>query len=382
MEPLAFALGLVCIGAVFWDVFETILVPRPSPGRLRIARHLTRGTWRAWRALALRWRTGLARDRLLGMFAPALSIILLATWLVVLIVGYALILWAVRDQLRPVPADLGATIYFAGASVLTLGFGDVVAVGPVARFFSLMGAATGLGMVALVITYLFSLFGSYQRREILVVALEARAGAPPSAVALLEKYAKLGLADDLPRLFGEWERWSAEVLDSHVAYPLLGFFRSSHDDLSWISALGAVLDAASLVATTVCDVPRGPAYLMARVGSHLVEDISNFLGFAPEDGAAVDREAFEEVHDRLSQAGLRLEPVESAWPAFEAARSPYAGRLEAMAAYWATPATAWISRRGRSVSPAHTARSEAAGVGTGLRAEDRPSQPGGPGSGH
>ena len=110
------------------------------------------------------------------------------------------------------------------------------------------------------------------------MTLQAAAGAPPSAVALLETYAQLGLVDRLPELFVDWQRWAVEVLDSHVAYPLLGYFRSSHDNLSWISALGTILDAASLVLTTIEGMPRGEAKLFKRVGTHLVEDIYN-LGF-------------------------------------------------------------------------------------------------------
>ncbi len=138
-----------------------------------------------------------------------------------------------------------------------------------------IAAIGGLGVVALVVTFLFSLYGSYQRREMRVVMLQASAGAPPSAVALLESYAHLDLVDRLPDLFRDWQQWAAEVLDSHVAYPLLGFFRSSHDNLSWISALGTVLDASSLVLTTIDDLPRGDAKLFKRMGTHLVEDISN-----------------------------------------------------------------------------------------------------------
>ena len=135
---------------------------------------------------------------MLGLFAPGATIALLAAWLVSLILGYGLILFAVRDQLRPVPTNLGTTVYFAATSVLTLGFGDIVAEGPLARIIAAMAAITGLGVVALVVTFLFSLYGSYQRREVRVVMLQASAGAPPSAVALLETYAQLGLVDQLP----------------------------------------------------------------------------------------------------------------------------------------------------------------------------------------
>jgi hypothetical protein len=160
-------------------------------------------------------------------------------------------------------------------------------------------------------------------------------------VALLETYAQLHLTGRLPELFSEWEHWAVEVLDSHVAYPLLGFFRSSHDNLSWISALGTVLDAASLVLTTVCDTPRGEAKLFKRVGAHLVEDIYN-LGFRAGEATGLKRSDFDAACDRLEDAGYTLEIRDVAWPAFEAARATYAARLEAMASYWATPATSWL----------------------------------------
>jgi hypothetical protein len=340
VNAIIFALGLLLIVLAFWDLFETVIVPRPTPGWFRIARYVVRGSWRVLRA-GLRGRSEASRDRILGLFAPAMVIALLASWLITLIVGYGLVLYALREELRPVPTDLGTAMYFAATSLLTLGFGDIVADGSLARLFAATAAVGGLGAVALVVTFLFSLYGSYQRREVEVVVLQAAAGAPPSAVALLENYAQLDLTARLPDLFQVWQRWAAEVLDSHVAYPLLGFFRSSHDNLSWISALGSVLDAASLVLTTIEGVPRGEAKLFKRVGTHLVEDISN-LGFHDGERSGLDRESFDLVCDRLEAAGYHLVPRHAAWPAFEAARATYATRLESMADYWATPATSWL----------------------------------------
>jgi hypothetical protein len=286
----------------------------------------------------------------------------LISWLTSLVVGYGLILFAIRGQLSPSPKTLAETTYFAANCVLTLGSGDVVATGDGARAVVVVAAATGLGVVALVVTFLFSLYGSYQRREMRVVTLQAAAGAPPSAIVLLETYARLDLAAGLPTLFADWEVWAAEVLDTHVAYPLLGFFRSSHDNLSWISSLGTVLDAASLVLTTIQEVPRGEAELFRRVGAHLMEDIAN-LGFRSgvarlqpnEVHSGLDREAFVEACRRLTVAGYVLAPIDQAWPEFEAARSAYVTRLEGMAAYWATPANSWLVSDAVLRSPAHTA---------------------------
>ncbi|HXI82245.1 MAG TPA: potassium channel family protein [Verrucomicrobiae bacterium] len=340
MELLAFVLGVLLLALVGWDLFETVVVPRPTPGWFRIGRYIVRSSWRALRAL----RDGnpeRSYDRVLGLFAPAATVALLVAWLTALILAYGLIMYALRDELRPIPTDLGTTVYFAATSLLTIGFGDITAVELPARVIIVTAAVFGLGAVALVVTFLFSLYGSYQRREVQVVALQAAAGAPPSAVALLETYAQLGLVDRLPGLFVEWQRWAVEVLDSHVAYPLLGFFRSSHDNLSWISGLGTVLDAASLVLTIVEGVPRGEAKLFKRVGAHLVEDIYN-LGFRAGEPTGLNRADFEAACSRLRAAGYTLATTDDAWPHFEAARATYAQRLEAMATYWATPAASWL----------------------------------------
>jgi hypothetical protein len=357
VDAIAVASGAVLVALVGWDLFQTVVVPRPAPGRFRLARYVIRGAW--WAVKRLGRRTGVRmRDTIFGLFGPGAAIGLLGVWLGALIVGFGLMLWGLRDELEPVPGDLGTAVYFAASSILTLGYGDIVAHGPAARLLVVIGAAGGLGAVALVVTFLFSLYGSYQRREVAVVTLQAAAGAPPSAVGLLETYAALGLRERLDRLFRDWEAWSAEVLDSHVAYPILGFFRSSHDNLSWISALGTVLDAATLVVTTIEDLPRGDAELCRRVGSHLAEDLSN-LGFREGTATWLERADFEAVCDRLEAAGYRLAQRDEAWSRFEAARLAYAPRLEAMANYWTVAASSWLGTVEQLRSPAHRAPAQA-----------------------
>jgi ion channel len=350
-DPIFAAIGAFLLVLTFWDLFQTVVVPRPTPGHFRIGRYLVRPLWRVFRSFRDGER-GRPHDQLLGLFAPAATILLLVAWLVCLIVGYGLILYALRDELEPVPANVGTAIYYAATSLLTIGYGDIVAVTTPARIVSVVAAVGGLGVVALVVTFLFSLYASYQRREVQVVALQAAAGAPPSAIGLLETYARLELVHRLPDFFQDWERWAVEVLDSHVSYPLLGYFRSSHDNLSWISALGTALDAASLVLTTIEGVPRGEAKLFKRVGTHLVEDIFN-LGFRVDVGTRLERADFDAACDRLAEVGYRLGDRDRAWPAFEGARSTYAVRLEAMAAYWATPASQWLGDRTLLHQPLH-----------------------------
>lgn len=358
-----FGLGLVLVALTLWDIFQTVVVPRPTPGRFRIARYVVRDAWRLLRWLA-RGRSPHRRDNWFGLFGPAIAVMLLGTWILTLVLGYGLMLFAIRTEISPVPDGFATAAYYAATSLLTLGFGDIVATGGLARLLSLIAATSGLGVVALVVTFLFSIYGSYQRRELEVIRLQATAGAPPSAVALLEAFARLEFPDRLPAFFVVWQRWCAEVLDSHVAYPVLAWFRSSHDNLSWISALGAVLDAACLVLTTIRGIPRGDAELVRRVGAHLVEDMAN-LGFHGGEHQPLSRESFELVCERLAAVGYELEPIDEAWPRFEAARSQYNDRLEGMAAYWEVAATSWLGSMDELRSVVHLVQAAAERSGDG-----------------
>jgi hypothetical protein len=243
------------------------------------------------------------------------------------------------------PASLGTSLYFAGTSMLTIGFGDFVATAAPARFVSLAAGATGLGVFALVVTFLFSITAAFQRREVAVVALEAGAGAPPSGVTLLETYGLAGIRDDLSRVFERWQEWSAEVLDSHLAYPTLAFFRSSHDNDSWISSLGAVMDAATLVLTTIDGGPVGWAKMARWVGGHCIEDLVMYFHLPDQRQVGVELDEFRQARARLERAGWRLRPEEPSWEAFQRIRSEYAGRVNALAEYWASPPAQWIGDR-------------------------------------
>ena len=251
-----FLLGTLVVLVVLFDLFQTVVLPRPTPITFRPSGRLVALLYSLTRRLAL-WLPK-QREQILGIFAPFASVTLLLYWTFGLAFGYGVMLAALGNQIRP-PVQLSSALYFSAVSLLTLGFGDVLPLGGLPRVIVIVEAASGLSLFALTITFLFALFGEFQRREILVVTLSARAGAPPSALTLLEAYADDEMVDRLPQLFADWEVWSATVLESHLSYPILAFFRSTHDNQSWVSALGAVLDAATLILTTIEEVPRGPA---------------------------------------------------------------------------------------------------------------------------
>jgi hypothetical protein len=317
MEWIGAAIGLVLVWATLNDVFHAVVVPRPTPSRYRPSAFVVRTTWRLWRDSFL--ADGGLRERRLGTYAPFALVGLLVLWILMLIVGGGLAFFAIR----------------ALARLLAMGAG-----------------MTGLAIVALTVTYLFTLYGSLERREIAVTTLDERAGAPPSGVTLLEESAREGRVDELAALFEKWEGWAAHVLDTHQAHPLLAYFRSSHDQESWVSALGALLDAATLVLTTIEGGPRGQAAVMRGIGAHVVEDLSRVFGLEYERDCGIEREEFDDAYRRLGAAGYRMRDADAAWTDFAVTRERYAAGLNALARYFAVPPALWISDR--SVLPHRT----------------------------
>ena len=345
LRVLELVVGLLLVWIVLRDLFVGVVVPRPARGAFRPSNLVIPWSWRLWRWVGNRSTDTNVREARLGTFAPMAVILLLVIWVVGLILGYGLVLDSIREQIRPEPPNIGTSLYFSAVSLLTIGYGDYVPVGPFARLIALVEGATGLGVVAVVISLLFSLYASFQRREILVITLDALAGAPPSGVVLLENSLRYNMIDHLEETFDEWKVWSSEVLESHLAYPILAYFRSSHDNESWISAIGAVLDAAILALTTVEDVHRGPAKLMYGVGSHLVEDLGWFFRTSHVHEVGIERFEFDQACDRLSEAGFTMTDREIAWTKFSELRSAYAIPLNEMGRHWSIPPTLWIGDR-------------------------------------
>ena len=336
-------LGAVVVYVALNDVFSSVVVPRPTPSRYRPGGIFVRTTWRLWR-LGVD-PAGEGAEMRLGVYAPLALIGLVVLWLLMLIVGFGLAFHALGDEVRPPLPDFPTALYFAASAIVTLGFSDSTPQGGLVRALAIAGAATGLGIVALTITYLFSLYASLESRELAVTTLDARAGAPPSGVRLLEETARSGSLGELGRFFNTWEAWAAHALDTHQAHPILAFFRSSHDRESWVSALGAVLDAATLVLTTVEDGPRGPATFMRGTGAHMVEDLVRVFRLDAATDTGVERSEFDDAYQRLGAAGYRLRDREVAWTDFASSRAQYAAGLNALARYFVVPPALWISDR-------------------------------------
>ena len=337
--------GIFLILVTLRDVFQSVIVPRAVDRRLRISYFLSRWLWGIWPKLSWAYRDEGKREDFLGTYAPFAMVALLMAWVFTLIVGYGLVFYAMRDQFHQRPINVWTAMYYAGTTLLTIGFGDYTARTGLARLVSLAAGASGLSVVAVVTAYLFAIFGSFQQREVFVTYLGTRAGAPPSGLGLIAVHAFDGLMPDLPQVFVQGQLWTHAVMESHLAYPILAFFRSSHDYESWIGALGTLLDAATILLTTIDDGTHGQARIMFWTGRHLVSDFSKYFGLRLGEGPGIEKYEFLQARIRLVELGFKLKDEEESWKAFSEMRSTYAPGLAAMAAFWAIPPLQWIGDR-------------------------------------
>ncbi len=312
MHVFAGISGLVCILIVLLDAFETVIMPRRAVARFRLTRLFYLATWRPWCWAAGFVRRPRSRETMLSFFGPLSLVLLIALWAFLLVLGFGLCYYGagspLTDPLSPQHANLRSDIYVSGTTLFTLGLGDVIPQSRLVREMIVVEAGLGLGFVAVVIGYFPVLYGAFSRREVNISLLDARAGSPPSAAELMRRHAFDGGAVALTLLLEEWERWSAELLESHISYPLLCLFRSQHTNQSWLGALCAVLDTCALMVATVQDMPGRQAQLTFAMARHAVVDLSQVFNLQPV-APRQDRlppGAFTQLHDLLCQAGTRV----------------------------------------------------------------------------
>src|SRR6202167_2710738 len=274
MRIAALIAGLLfCIGVVL-DAFQTIILPRRPTGRFRITRFFYMLTWSPWGALARHTHNPKVREQIYSMFGPGSLLLLLVVWALLLVTGYALLFYALGSPFADPMVAAGSLtrfrtdLYVSGTTLFTLGLGDVVPHSLLARAVIIFESGMGLGVVALVIGYLPVLYQSFSRREVNVALLDARAGSPPNAAELLRRHGFEGGEEALTTLLAEWERWAAEILESHISYPILCYYRSQHDNQSWLSALTAVLDSCALLISVVPGAASRQAQLTFAMARH------------------------------------------------------------------------------------------------------------------
>lgn len=312
---LAGVFGLVIVCVVLLDAFETVVLPRRVTRQFKLTAWFYRRTWIPWKAMAGRIRTASRQQNFLGYFGPLSLFLLLGFWAAGLILGFALLQYGLggHEQLGNEPMTFARLLYQSGQTFFTLGYGDILPTSAAARALAVSEAGMGFAFLGVVIGYLPVVYSSFSRREIQISMLDARAGSPPTATELLVRLA--GRSEDaavdqlvLDEVLRDWERWSAELLESHISYPVLSFFRSQHSNQSWLGALTTMLDVTSLILTGVEGVHPGQAKLTFAMARHAAVDLAQVVNArydpqAPERLAETD---FHRLRETLLAVGLKL----------------------------------------------------------------------------
>ena len=338
MAPaLATLLGLVLIGIGLWDAFETVVLPRRVSRRVRLARAFYWLTWRPYAAAARRIRDDARREAYLSFYGPLSLVLLVGVWAVVLVLGFGVLHWADGQ------GDIGTDLYLSGTTFFTLGLGDVVPNSGIARVLTVIEAGTGFGFLALVIGYLPIVYQMFARREMNVSLLDHRAGSPPSAAELLRRNVEGGDLTALIQLLHDWEIWLADLLENHLSYPALAYFRSQHENQSWVSALSVILDVCAFsLACGGSHASRQAGFTFA-VARHAAGDLTDVLTVRPEP-PPVDRlepAAADRLWELASACGLATDrtAAEARLTAIRGAYEPY---LQALSIYLLMPLPHWI----------------------------------------
>ena len=335
--------GVLIVAGVLWEAFETVVLPRRVARPFRLTVLVYRGTWIPWKAIAHAFKKAKSRETFLSFFGPLSLLILFAVWAASIIFGFALLYFSssARDSTHP---TFETCFYLSGTTMFTLGLGDVIPHNWFQRFLAVAESGLGFGFLALILSYLPVIYQAFSRREVNIVLLDARAGSPPTTAELLRRHAGPGGASALEQALRDWERSSAEILESHVSYPAVSYFRSQHTNESWLAALTAILDTCSLLLSCIETSCGRQARLTFAMGRHTVVDLAQLFGEAPPANAP-DRlppADFDRLRSTLTQAGFTFHDDEASRAKLTKLRAMYEPYLQALARYLYMEVPPWI----------------------------------------
>jgi len=351
MRLLAVIFGIALILLVAQDAFETIVLPRRVTRRIRLTKLFYRVIQLGWNAIGHIIRSSARRDSFRGYMAPLSLLALLIFWAALFILGYGLLLWGLALPLSALSntTSFPTFLYLSSTTFFTLGLGDVSPLPGVGRFLLVSEAALGFIFLALVISYVPVLYQAFSRRELRIALLDARAGSPGTAVELLRRNC-VGKAavEELRLLLHDWEVWCADILESHLSYPILAFYRSQHEQQSWVGALTIILDTCALVLTTIdgdstSGAPVEPAKFTFAMARHAVIDLAQVLDISPP--TAVNRLSsaeFTHLQDMLVTAGIRLRESRTSEQKLSELRATYEPFVSALAERIKVSLPPWI----------------------------------------
>ncbi|MCO5182747.1 MAG: hypothetical protein M9965_02260 [Anaerolineae bacterium] len=346
LQTLSVILGIAIIIWTLYSAVRAIVLPRGE--QVFLNAFLFRTLLVFFRIRLKRTTDYETRDRVMAIFAPIGLLLTPVMWMALMLIGFTFVYWGAGVQ------PVREAFILSGSSLLTLGFARDENLAIMVLIF--MQATIGLGLVALLITYLPSIYSAFSARERNVALLEVRAGSPPSAVEMLGRFNRISSADEfdlqLSNLYREWENWFAMVEESHTSLSALVFFRSPQPQQSWITAAGTVLDSAALYASTLQSDNTTEAALCLRAGFIALRRIAGIFNIrydpnpAPTDPISITREEYDDACRNLAALGLPLRNnLDQAWRDFAGWRVNYDRVLLALAAFTMAPYAPWISDR-------------------------------------
>lgn len=376
---IAAILGILLAAGILWEAFETIVLPRRATRRFRLTRLFYRSTWRPWRAVARRMRRSKGRETFLSFYGPLSLLFLFVFWGAGVIVAFGLLYYSSAGHVRGAgiasPYDFVEGLYFSGTTFFTLGLGDVSPHGWPQRLLAVLESGLGFGFFALVFSYLPVIYQAFSRREVNIVLLDSRAGSPPTAFELIRRHPGPHGWNELQQLLRDWERAAADVLESHVSYPVVAYFRSQHNNESWVAALTAILDATALLIAGLSGFHREPgpevtagtawtagelagasvdaksaktacarqARLTFAMCRHAVVDLAQVFDAAPRSPInRMPEEEFDRLRGALAAEGLVFRDAAEANEKLKKLRAMYEPYLEGLGQFLLMDVPPWI----------------------------------------
>ncbi len=347
MRILAVIAGIILIVATLQDSFESIILPRRVSRRFRLSRLFYLSAWALWSSIARKMRPGNRREFYLSYFGPLSLILLLVIWAAFLVLSFGLIEWGLNLPMNAPSekaASLATYLYMSGTTFITLGLGDVTPLSELGRFLTVAEASMGFGFLALIIGYVPIIYQAFSRREINISLLDARAGSPPSATEMLRRHYRNQRVEELVQFMRDWERWGAELLESHLSYPVLTYYRSQHERQSWLAALTAVLDTCALLIIGFEDISTPTIRNTFAIARHAAVDLAQVYGTPPLNPklARLSPEDFARMRDSLAEVGLHLAHEEDAEKRLADIRRMYEPFVNALSEHLLVSLPPWI----------------------------------------